>query len=175
MTLAVVTPSKSLNRYAITELRRFIFEVGRSYATLQSDDENAIKAFVRAALKEVAGLSSRVAPTGSSESQGAIERFHQTLFGQIRVLKIALMARYEIPSVDFHIDHFAYPWLVKHSNWLLNRHLIHDDGKTAVERRWGSPSQLPVCEFGEALLHRVHGRQFVSKGDPPFNLGIWLG
>ena len=78
-------------------------------ALLKPEDQNAIKSVARAVLKEFQGLSTRNAPTGSSESQGAIRRFHQTLFGQIRVLKLALMDRSGISSVDFQIEHFAYP------------------------------------------------------------------
>ena len=40
MSCAMVTPSKQVNRYVLTELRRFILEVGRTQAILQCDDES---------------------------------------------------------------------------------------------------------------------------------------
>ena len=65
--------------------------------------------------------------------------------------------------------------MVKHANWLLNRYLIHEDGRTSLERRWGKASALAVTEFGETVLFRVHGRHHVNKADAAFNPGIWLG
>ena len=49
-------------------------EVGRTYATIQTDDESSIKALIRCVIEEIQGLSLRTAPPGSSESQGSIER-----------------------------------------------------------------------------------------------------
>ena len=43
--MAVMVPSQSINRYGLTELKRFIYEKGRTQAVLQCDDENAIKHF----------------------------------------------------------------------------------------------------------------------------------
>ena len=76
----------AVNRYGLTELKRFIYETGRTQAILQCDDENAIKAVRRAAIQDIGGLTGRLAPTGSSQSQGSVERWHQTLFSQVRAL-----------------------------------------------------------------------------------------
>ena len=55
--MAVMVPSKSVNRYGLTELKRFIYETGRTQAILQCDDEHATKARWRAALKYIGGLT----------------------------------------------------------------------------------------------------------------------
>ena len=113
MSMAVVTPSKALNRYAITEFKRFIFESGRTYAIVQTDDESSIKAMIRGSVRELSGSSIRNAPTGSSESQGSVERFHQTLFAQVRVLRLALADRYRLQLQDIDVKHIIFPWMVK--------------------------------------------------------------
>ena len=63
MATAFVTPSKKLNRYGIVELQRFIYELGRSTAIIQTDDEASIKVWSRALCREVPGLQKCTAPT----------------------------------------------------------------------------------------------------------------
>ena len=91
MAMAVLAPSNAVNRYGLTELKRFIYEPGRTQAILQCDDESSIKAIRRVALKDIEGLTGRLAPTLSSQSQGSIERWDHTLFSQIRALRLALV------------------------------------------------------------------------------------
>ena len=62
MALAVVALSKSVNRYRLTELKRFIYETGRRQAIFQCGDEKAVR---RAAIQDIGGLTARFAPTGS--------------------------------------------------------------------------------------------------------------
>ena len=73
MAMAVVVPSKSVNRYGLTEPKRFIDGTGRTQAILQCDDENAIKAVGRVAIQDAGGLAGRLATTASSQSQGTVE------------------------------------------------------------------------------------------------------
>ena len=45
MAMAVMAPSKSVNRYGLTELTRFIYETGRTQAILQCDDVNSMRQY----------------------------------------------------------------------------------------------------------------------------------
>jgi hypothetical protein len=63
MAMVALGPSKSVNRYGLTELKRFNYETGRTQAILQSDDENAIKAIRRVVVQDIGGLTGRLAPT----------------------------------------------------------------------------------------------------------------
>ena len=36
---------------------------------------------------------------------------------------------------------------------MVNRYVIHSDGYTSFERRWGRNYERAICEFGEALLY----------------------
>ena len=81
---ASIVPSKECSNYSITEIKKFIYECGRTYGSVQCDQEPAIAAILKAAIREIGGLSFRHSPKGSSQSQGSVERFHQTLFAQAR-------------------------------------------------------------------------------------------
>lgn len=175
MSMACVVPSKSVNRYALTEFERFVFETGRTQAVIQCDDESSIKALARACSREVGGFTVRVAPTSSSKSQGSIERHHQTLFAQIRTLRLALTERLQVEDSTLKVDTSIFPWMVKHAAWLLNRFLVHDDGLTAFQRRYDKGAPPGLAEFGEMTLFRVSGRHHTAKADATFKPGVWLG
>ena len=103
--VAVVVLAKTVNRYRLTELNRFIDETRRTQAILQCDDENAIKAIRRAAIQDSGGLTGRLAPIGSSQSQGSVERWHQTLFTQVRALRLVLVNRLQLKMTDVPVAH----------------------------------------------------------------------
>ena len=71
----------------LTELKRIIYATERIQATLRCDDERAIKAVRRAPIQDIEGLTGRLAQTGSSQSQGFVEKWYQTLVSQVRALR----------------------------------------------------------------------------------------
>ena len=91
MSMAIVEPSQLVNKYGLTELKRNIYATERIQATLRCDDEHAIKAVRRAPIQDIEGLTGRLAPTGSSQSQGFVEKWYQTLVSQVRALRLALV------------------------------------------------------------------------------------
>ena len=106
---------------AFTDLKRFIYETGRTQAILQCGDENAIKAVRRVAMQDIGVLTGRLAPTGSSQSQGSVERWRQTGFSQVRALCLALVSRLHLQLTDLPVTHPFMPWRAKHATWLFNR------------------------------------------------------
>ena len=65
--MAVVLPSKgSVEKYAVAELRKFVFEIGRTFGIVQYDKEAPLKTMARDLCKVVGGMSMRSAPTGHS-------------------------------------------------------------------------------------------------------------
>ena len=158
-----------------SELKRFIYETGRTQAIIQTDDEASIKAVAKNLIRELGGLSFRKAPTGSSQSQGSIERFHQTLASQLRVLRYALAEKLQLSVTELQVQHPIVPWMVKHSVWLLNRYLLHDDGLTACQRRFKHQKAIGISEFGEHILFKMHGKHDSAKAYSSFSFGMWLG
>ena len=121
-------------------------------------------------MREVGGLKARTAPKGSSASQGSVERFHETLDGQGRALKIHVEMAYNITLSN---KDSIMPWIVRHSAWLLGRYLIQSDGLTAYQRRRHSNFQQSLCVFAETILymdpykkdHRISSNRPTRYGD----------
>ena len=89
--MAVVLPSKgSVEKYAVAELRNFVFEIGRTFGIVQYDKEAPLKTMARDLCKVVGGMSMRSAPTGHSQSQGSVGNAQRTLYGQLRTLHCCL-------------------------------------------------------------------------------------
>ena len=80
-------------QYLSTCLQQFLMECGRTQATLnstviQSDQEDFLKALLKMTAAAVGNIAVREAPAYTSQAQGSLERFHRTLMGQIRTLKL---------------------------------------------------------------------------------------
>ena len=129
--MAVVVPSKGEIDYSVAELKKFIFECGRTFGVLQYDQESPLKALCQRVCSELGGLS--CAPKEHSQSSGSVGQMQRTLHGQLRTLL------YQVEhNTGFAIDSNSalYPWAVKHAQWLINRYLVHSDGFTSYFRRW---------------------------------------
>ena len=168
MALSVVIPTKARTPYSNAELRRFVLETGRTFGTLQCDPEPALKAIAEAVTGEVGGLSLRKTPEGWKQAQGSVGNMQATLYGQIKALRLELLNRY---NVELSVHSALFTWLVRHSQWLVNRYLQNSEGKTAFERRWGKRYNGFLCRFGETVLFR----RPQHKGKVSWFSGIWLG
>ena len=127
--MAVVVASKGENDYAIAELKKFIYECGRTFGILQYDQESPLKAVCQRVCAELGGLSIRAAPKARSQSMGSIGQMQRTLYGQVRALLSQAEQRLKI---EIDSNHALYPWALKHAQWLLNRCLVHSDGRHFV-------------------------------------------
>ena len=82
--MAIVLPATgSIEKYAVAELPRVVFEIGRTSGIVQDDKENSLKVIAKELCKTIGGLSLRAAPAGHSQSQENVQR---TLYGQLRTL-----------------------------------------------------------------------------------------
>ena len=64
--------------------------------------------------------------------------------------------------------------MIRHAAWILNRYLVHSDGLTSYQRRWGRSFESGLCEFAETVQFRDTGAQN-AKLTPVWELGLWLG
>eukprot|EP00439_Symbiodinium_sp_Y106_P050664 s2170_g6.t1 len=147
--MAVVLPSKgSVEKYAVAELRKFVFAIGRTFGIVQYDKEAPLKTMARDLCKVVGGMSMRSAPTGHSQSQGSVGNAQRTLYGQLRTL----LSQVEVSTgVKVSSESPLFTWSVKHAQWLINRYMIGADGKTAYSRRWNREYNGSLCMFGELI------------------------
>ena len=77
-------------------------------------------------------------PSGSSKSDGIVERALQCVQGMIRTIRSAVAEKWEVKK-DVH---FVWPWIAKQAGFLLTRFEVGRDGKTACERRTGKTAKV---------------------------------
>ena len=164
-------------QYLSTCLQQFLMECGRTQATLsntviQSDQEDFLMALLKMTATAVGNIAVRQSPAYTSQAQGSVERFHRTLMGQIRALKLQLENNY---GTHLTSKHPIMPWLVKHAAYLLNRYAVHADGNTSYYRRWNKEHKTPICEFGETVLYMLPTAKHRPKMEARFFQAIWLG
>eukprot|EP00971_Amphidinium_carterae_P225483 4472448-Amphidinium_carterae.1 len=95
---ATVVPYKGVNTEAVGAIVRFILENGLQSTILQSDCENAIKDLQNEITRQIPNVKAQVSPQYSHRSQGVVERYHQTLFAQLRTLKFSLSQSYGLDT-----------------------------------------------------------------------------
>eukprot|EP00971_Amphidinium_carterae_P148697 2948392-Amphidinium_carterae.1 len=79
---ATVVDYKGLHPRAIKAITRFIVENGLQSTILQSDGENAILELLTEIRRQLPHVKMQTSPPHSHQSQGCVERYHQTLFAQ---------------------------------------------------------------------------------------------
>ena len=89
-----------------------------------------------------------------------------------RVVKAQVESNY---SMTMSTKHCLLPWIVRHAAWTVNRNVIHSDGYTSCERRWGRKYERAICEFGETLLYLPPQHKKLPKADLRMQKCIWLG
>lgn len=108
----------------------------------------------------------RAALVRSSQSQVVVERFRRTLFAQVRTIRVAVASRLDLVQEEIQVDSPVFPWIVKHSVWLLNRFLTHATGPApsmGVMARghfhelqtsgWRSTRRAASISFRRRILH----------------------
>ena len=97
-------------------------ECGRTHAVLnntviQPDNEDFLIALLKAAATAMgSNIAVRQSPAYTSQAQGSVERFHRTLMGQVRALKLQLENNYNTRLTS---KHPIMPWMVKHAAYCL--------------------------------------------------------
>ena len=150
--MALAVPDKAIQHdYMIKSLSSFTLECGRTNGIIQCGNEPTLKTVATGAAAKIGNITVRQTPTYSSNSQGSVERFHRTLFGQVKSLREQVKASYSNHMI--HNNHPLMPWMIRRAAWLINRYLVHSDGLTSYQRRWERDYKHAICEFGETVLY----------------------
>ena len=157
---------------AVAEVKKFIYECGRTFGILQHDQEGPLTVVCQRVCAELGGLSLRAAPRNHPQSHGSVGQSQRTLYGQLRTLLYQVEHN---TGLKIDSNHALYPWAVKHANWLINRYLVHSDGQTSSYRRWQKNYDGGLCHFGERVSAKIVGQKFTRKADLPWKQAIWLG
>ena len=67
-------------------------------------------------------------PVGSSASNGMVERYIQSVGGQVRSMKSALENRW---GMTIETKHPAINWMIEYASYLLNTFEVGNDGEPA--------------------------------------------
>ena len=70
-----------------------------------------------------------------SRANGEVERYVQTVQGQVRTLRMSLETPYKMKIEE---GHNVLPWLIMCAAMLLNICSVGEDGRTASERQRGN-------------------------------------
>ena len=166
------------DKYAVRAAESWLeFFFGASTVILMADPENAAHHFIRAVASRRAsrGLTThlRSSPKLSKGSLGAAERFHQSMQGQLRAMKISLNRRYGILVNTFHP---IIEWMVRYSTFLLNSFSIGSDGRTSFQRAYGHPYSSRLLEFGETAELKIQDKEVMdAKLETRWVKVIWVG
>ena len=178
---AIVVPKKGIDPYAVGAVGREINNSGFNRVIVKSVQEPAIRALLEAVKNERGDeltLESKVemipekSPVAESRANGEVERYVQTVQGQVRTLKTALESRYQMKIGEAHN---VLPWLIMYAAILINICSIGEDGKTAYERRRGKSFKREIPEFGESIWYLRPGSAGKDKLDERWGDGVYLG
>ena len=154
-----------------TCLQTFLTERGRTQAilaptVLQSDQEEYLGSLLESNLTLGSNISVRQSPAYSSQSQGSIERFHRTLFNQVRTLTAQLKNFFKLNIIS--TNHPTMPWAIRHATYLLDRYAIHNGGNTSYSRRWNTEHKTPLRDFGEMVQYMIPQHKRMPKPESRF-------
>ena len=141
---AVTIPDLSANQVRVKALKQLIMVNGFTHSVLQCNGHSGLMKLQDQVGKDLS-VPTQISPPYSHQSHGTVERFHKTLYGQVR-------ARC---SSGIHPDSTAarlMPWIIAHAVFTINRYLIRQDGKKSYERVFNNAHSGPLAHFGERVL-----------------------
>ncbi|CAE6957274.1 RE1 [Symbiodinium sp. CCMP2592] len=153
-TFSAVT-AKGVNAYAVHVVVEMLKFLGRQRVILMTDGEPAIRSLAEAAAKQIGtGAQLQHAPKEThGQSNGAAERAILETARQVRTLAHAVEAKY--PGLHITNETELYPWLVRHSGWLITRYLVKADGRTPYERLRGREYKGEIVEPLETVQYKI--------------------
>ena len=101
-------------------------------------------------LPEISCFLHRVSPPYSHQSKGTVERFHKTLSGQVRAIRIWIAGHQGAHSDQ--VEGPFMPWLLQHAVYQINRYLVRSDGKTSYEKVFKKVSNITHWSMSESAL-----------------------
>ena len=143
----------------------------RKWNTTKRQRGHTHNALLKATAAKLGSMTVQHSPAYSSNSQGSVERLHRTLLGHIRTFKTQVERNYKI---TLNVKH-PLLWIIRHAAWTINRYVVHSDGYTSFERRWGRNYERAIVEFGDALLYMPPQHKSLPKAELRMQKCIWLG
>ena len=170
------------DKHTVQRLCQFLRASGATDIVYKSDQENAVVAVIREALKLSQtpgdpnhGVLVRAVPevsaVGQSASNSRAERAVQQLEDLVRTYKSAIEARMDCKLKS---DHPLLRWIVEHAANIYNKYAVSPECKTPYASLHGKNPREKLVEFGERVLWHVTKR-LRAKLDLRWRLGIYVG
>ena len=159
----------------VTAFLRWLTDVGLTGdAALRCDPEPAVTSFCQeVGLRRAPALTIlQQTPVESPSSKGAVERYIQSVEGKCRTFRVAVQERWH---TDVNNSSAIFPWLVRHSAWVLERYMPGPQGVTPYASLHQQPYTSQVCEFSEPVLIRLPSATSQPKFEARWQPGLWLG
>ena len=168
----VVMQKGTSDKYAVQCCVEFLDRMAHPRIVLQTDPEPSIIAVARQVVaKRASPTVHRETPRKSHQSNGAIERYHQSMQGEVRTLKSVIEREASVKLTDVHpID----PWMIRHASWVLTRFQPKSNNSTAFSKLTGKHYSSEIAQFGEHVLY-LDPKEPAPKLESRWFKGIWLG
>ena len=157
---AVIVLDLSANQVALKTLKKLIAVNGFTKSVLQCDGHAGLPALQEQVGQDMS-LPTQISPPYSHQSQGTVGRFHKTLYGQVRAIRIGLADHLNIDAD--HLDAEFMPWIIQHATFQINWYLVRSDGKTSFEKVFKKPQRSPIVHFGERVLAHIQSQPPAQK------------
>ena len=172
-------PAKGADPFAANFVAACVVETGYRKILLKSDNEASLKALKELAKQSMQGVEvlSEESKTGDSRANGRVEASVKETKREVRALLSDLRSR--IKKEKLHDNHPMMAWVSRHSDFLISRYRVGQDGRTPYERLKGKAWRLPCVCFGERVWFRplaAYVKKHLSSGtDPKVLAGHYVG
>ena len=124
MSEAVIVPDLSVNQVAVKALKQLVAVNNFTKSVLQCDCHSGLLSHQEQVARDCS-LPTQVSPPCSHQSQGTIERFRKTLYGEVRAISIGLADHLGIRSDQ--VEGSFMRWITQHAAYQINRYLVRSD------------------------------------------------
>ncbi len=147
-------PSKEASPFATEFVASFIDRCGLTKVALRTDGEPAMTSLADEVRdRREHGAILQQAPKHSSASMGVVERAHWEVQSQTRTMKSQFAGACHTAEIS-HAN-ALFPWIVRHSSWLMTRYRAKASGMTACAAVYGEEYRKEIAPFGEAIMIKI--------------------
>jgi len=159
------------DEYVMQSMLQYIESLGFKEAELKCDQEASTVDIMNSLIRRCksCALTGTATPKGSKGSLGRGERGHLSVQGQLRTMKLVLEEKL---GISMGVGNKLWPWLVRHTSWVINRKQPRWSGHTPYYNKRGQEYKTPMIPFGElCMFHQSPD----GKLEPRWLHGVYVG
>ena len=147
--------------------------MGHRDVLMRGDRESSIVALAKA-VKNARDSPTIIEPavTNDPQSNGVAENAVKEVKGLVRTFINYIE---EMAKTTLEANHAIITWIVRHAGFILSRHKIGSDGRTACERIKGRRSNRVLAAIGESVFYLPVKSARKAGMDNRFFPGVFVG